>query len=272
VLRRSGTTLGFGTVDTTGIADGAITNAKVGSAAAIAGTKISPDFGSQNAVTTGTITAAKLIPTGGSASGNGMYLPAANTVAVSTSGSERYRINSSGVVLLGATSNVQADTTGVQVNPWGQVIVSNNLTGSCVDLYRINDGIVQFFVKHAGAGVGQVITGSIGIVGSTTVYNTTSDYRLKSNVADLENGLSVINSLQPRRYQWIPDSKEGVGFIAHELQQIVPDAVSGEKDAVDDKGKIMPQGVDQSKLVPYLVAAVQELSDKVASLEAKLKE
>jgi hypothetical protein len=95
---------------TTAIASGVIVNADVNASAAIAGTKISPDFGSQNVVTTGTSTAASLIPTGSSVPTNGVYLPAANSVGVSTGGAERLRLDSSGNVGIG-----QAPTTRLDV-------------------------------------------------------------------------------------------------------------------------------------------------------------
>jgi hypothetical protein len=101
------TTAQTGTVTSTMIADGTIVNADVNASAAIAGTKISPDFGSQNVVTTGTSTAASLIPTGSSVPGNGVYLPAANSVAISTNGVGRVFINSTGNVGIGTTSPQQ---------------------------------------------------------------------------------------------------------------------------------------------------------------------
>jgi hypothetical protein len=93
-----------GTVTSTMIADGTIVDADVNASAAIAGTKISPDFGSQNVVTTGTSTAASLIPTGSTAPANGVYLPAANSVGISTDGTERMRLDSSGRLGLGTSS------------------------------------------------------------------------------------------------------------------------------------------------------------------------
>jgi hypothetical protein len=105
--------------------------------------------------------------------------------------------------------------------------------------------------------------GSISVTTNATSYNTSSDYRLKQNVEPMAGGLAKLSSLSPKTFEFI--SEPGVkvdGFIAHEVQAVVPQAVTGEKD-----GKDM-QGMDHSKLVPVLVAAVQELSAKVAALEA----
>jgi hypothetical protein len=104
------TTAQTGTVTSTMIADGTIVDADVNASAAIAGTKISPNFGSQNVVTTGTSTAASLIPTGSSVPGNGVYLPAANSVGISTNGAQRATIDSSGRLLVGTATalNVSA--------------------------------------------------------------------------------------------------------------------------------------------------------------------
>jgi hypothetical protein len=114
------TTGDTGTVTSTMILDGTILNADVNASAAIAGTKISPDFGSQNAVTTGTSTAASFIPTSSTVPTNGVYLPAANNVAISTNGTGRLFVNSSGQVGIGATPDatltVDSGATGLIAN------------------------------------------------------------------------------------------------------------------------------------------------------------
>ena len=117
------------------------------------------------------------------------------------------------------------------------------------------------------------LVGSISsnLSANTTAYGTSSDYRLKENVVDMSDGLSRINQLKPKKFNMIsdPDSTIMDGFLAHEVSDIVPEAIYGEKDAVNEDGKIKPQQIDMSKLVPILVKAVQELSAKVAALEAK---
>ena len=112
--------------------------------------------------------------------------------------------------------------------------------------------------------------GSIHTSGGGATYTTASDYRLKSNVVPMTNGLDVISNLQPVYFTFNaqPDKQCG-GFIAHVLQEVVPDAVSGVKDDVNEDGSIKPQGVDTSFLVAYLVSAVQRLSARVEELEKK---
>lgn len=114
------------------------------------------------------------------------------------------------------------------------------------------------------------LAGSITVNSSLSVnYNTSSDYRLKENIVPIENAVARIDSLNPIRFNFIAEPSKTVdGFLAHEVTPVVPEAIAGEKDAVDDEGNPVYQGIDQSKLVPLLVAAVQELSARVAALEA----
>ena len=114
------------------------------------------------------------------------------------------------------------------------------------------------------------VCGSIHTSGSGTSYVTSSDYRLKSNVVPMTDGLDVVSNLTPVYFTFNaePDKLCG-GFIAHVLQGVVPDAVAGSKDDVNEDGTIKPQGVDTSFLVSYLVSAVQQLSARVVELEKK---
>jgi len=93
---------------------------------------------------------------------------------------------------------------------------------------------------------------------------------MKENVAPLSGGLTSISALKPVTYNWKIDGFSGEGFIAHEIQAVIPHAVTGEKDAVDDDGKPIYQGVDYSKIVVHLVAAIQELSAEVEALKSKV--
>lgn len=113
--------------------------------------------------------------------------------------------------------------------------------------------------------------GSITANGSTAVsYNTTSDYRLKENLIDLENASSRLQQLPVHRFNFIGNSQTVDGFVAHEVATVVPEAVTGEKDAVDDDGKMVAQMVDHSKLVPLLAAALKEALQRIEKLESLL--
>jgi hypothetical protein len=115
--------------------------------------------------------------------------------------------------------------------------------------------------------------GSITHTGTTTVaYNTSSDYRLKENIAPMTGALAKVAQLKPCTYTWKEDGTDGQGFIAHELQEVISDCVSGEKDAVNADGSIKPQGVDTSFLVATLTAAIQELNAKVDAQAVRIAE
>jgi len=120
--------------------------------------------------------------------------------------------------------------------------------------------------------------GSIKTTGSATAYNTSSDYRLKENVDYTWDATTRLKQLKPARFNWIADDTNTLldGFIAHEVSSVVPEAVSGEKDAMEDyiddstqeeKTRIKPQGIDQAKLVPLMVKTIQELEARIATLE-----
>lgn len=126
--------------------------------------------------------------------------------------------------------------------------------------------LIRFFSS------GATIAGDIINNGSSVAYNTTSDYRLKENVQNYTDGLTALKALRPVSYNWKanPTGPRIDGFIAHEVQAVIPQAVSGHKDQVDKDGNIVPQGIDHSLLVPALVSAIKELTAKVEALEARL--
>lgn len=135
-----------------------------------------------------------------------------------------------------------------------------------------------FLFSNLSAGV----VGSIFTNATTTSFNTTSDPRLKDNIEDLPNPLQVIQGLRPVAFRWRRNQEAGRGLLANEVQALVPEAVTGDADATDGAGNIIPQMIDYSKLVPYLVGAVkalmalnvvrgnqiQALTARVAALEA----
>jgi len=112
--------------------------------------------------------------------------------------------------------------------------------------------------------------GFIQYTSTTTTYATSSDYRMKENVVALSGATDRLKQLKPSRFNFIEDADTTVdGFLAHEVQEVVPEAVTGTKDAVDADGNPDYQGIDQSKLVPLLVATIQELEARIAALESE---
>ena len=117
------------------------------------------------------------------------------------------------------------------------------------------------------------VIGSVTRVTTTNAvaYNTTSDYRLKENIAPMTGALAKVAQLKPVTYTWKDCGIPSQGFIAHELQEVVPDCVSGAKDAVDADGNPVYQGVDTSFLVATLVAAIQEQQTIITALTARIE-
>ena len=176
-----------------------------------------------------------------------------NPLVFLTNGSERARIDSSGKLLVGTTSTFD-NVSFLLAQFEGGVATRINNTASTSQM--------SFFNPNGRVGF-------ISTSGSATTYSTSSDYRLKENVQPMQDALAVVAQLNPVTYTWKADGSDGQGFIAHELQAVVPDCVTGEKDAVDAEGNPQYQGVDTSFLVATLVKAIQELTARVATLEAK---
>ena len=111
--------------------------------------------------------------------------------------------------------------------------------------------------------------GYISVGTSSTSYVTSSDYRLKENVDYTWDATTRLKQLKPARFNFVVDSDTTVdGFLAHEVSSVVPEAITGEKDAVDADGVAVMQGIDQSKLVPLLVKTIQELEARITALES----
>lgn len=159
-------------------------------------------------------------------------------------------------------------TTAPAISGW------NSSTGYAGNFMYVNGSSNPIIFQTAPTGPGGTLTttGSISGTASTVAYNTSSDYRLKENVVPLTDAITRLKLLAPKRFTWKAAPEEGVieGFIAHEVQEIVPVAVHGVKDAVDTDGKIVPQGMDASFLVPLLTAALQEAVARIEALEARL--
>jgi len=288
----------------------------------------------------------------GTDSNTGLVFPAADTVAVATSGTERMRIDSSGNVGIGTSSpsvNAASVTQRLSVNIGGTdksgISIQHGLTaaeayasvgaqfaynntGSSSEVrfintvlngastaigFATNDGSTlaeraridssgNFWLGGATANVAPVLgynkdssggywiknanttsvttaydflinnvrVGAITTSGSSTAYATSSDYRLKENISPLADALTTVAQLKPVNYTWKSSGEAGHGFIAHELQAVVPDCVIGEKDAVDSDGNPVYQGIDTSFLVATLTAAIQELKAENDALKARL--
>ena len=131
--------------------------------------------------------------------------------------------------------------------------------------------VVQFADLYNQTSTQGNVVGNIAINDSSTAFNTSSDYRLKENEVNITDGIDRLKELKPYRFNFIRNPSEVVdGFFAHEVSPVVPESITGSKDAVDEEGKPDYQGIDQSKLVPLLTAALQEAVAKIEALEARV--
>jgi hypothetical protein len=235
----------------------------------------------------------------------GFYSPSTNNLAFTTTSTERMRINASGNVGIGTASPTQklqvagnvfvsagqyfmwdnagawswqsdastylrayyAGNEALRIDSSGQLILKRTAAVNAATLVcsaTQNTRAVSFVNNNNNNEVGYIFLQNDG---TTTQYATTSDYRLKENIVPMTNALSVVAQLKPVKYKWKINGADGQGFIAHELQAVIPDCVTGEKDDVEtytdedgnEQTKPKYQGIDTSFLVATLTAAIQEL-------------
>lgn len=246
------TNIASGTITSTNIANDTIVNADINTSAGIVDTKLAT------------------ISTAGKVSNSATTATSANTgsaiVARDASGEFAATFASFQGRSIGGLEYAPAITCGIAVTTTSTGVVRVGAYTSIATCITTN--VTQSLAYHMAFHSSGTVVGGISSSGSTTSFNTSSDYRIKENVATLNNALATIEMLKPKAYNFIttPDEVQH-GFLAHELQEVLPYAVTGEKDAVDNEGNIRPQQVDYSKLTGLLVGAVQELSARVKELE-----
>tara|TARA_Y100001963_G_scaffold117540_1_gene163527 strand:- start:502 stop:1329 length:828 start_codon:yes stop_codon:yes gene_type:complete len=177
-----------------------------------------------------------------------------------------------GNLLIGTTTN--SGPTTVSAAGRCSVMHSSGTSNTQDILNLIGNGnssnnAIRFWHGSNVAFSGGSVVGTVTIDSSSTTYNTSSDYRLKENVVTDWDATTRLKQLKPSRFNFKINKDRTVdGFLAHEVSSIVPEAITGEKDAVDKDGNPIHQGIDQSKLVPLLVKTIQELEARITTLES----
>jgi hypothetical protein len=160
-------------------------------------------------------------------------------------------------LLVGTTSSSASSTAnGLVLSSTGGYVITRRTSGAAQTHFQFING---------GATVGDISTST-----TNTAYSTSSDYRLKNTISPITGALAKVALLKPCTYKWNIDGSDGQGFIAHELAEVVPQCVKGEKDAVDEEGNPKYQGIDTSFLVATLTAAIQEQQAMIESLRQRL--
>lgn len=237
---------------------------------------ISSDITTTGDVATGDGTAAAPSLSFGTETDCGFYKYSANTIGFATAGTHRFFIgDNDGAIIPGdggpsfmwnATTNpVENNVSGFQIVDNGRLNLGNFAQCLVLNRYTTTGSIVG--IRYNGTTVG-----NISVTASSTAYNTSSDYRLKENVVDLTGAKARLNNLDVKRFNFIADPSITVdGFLAHEVQSVVPEAITGTRDEVDVDGNPVYQGIDQSKLVPLLTAALQEAFAEIAALTTRVE-
>lgn len=287
----TGTGTGFGTMSSQNANNVAITGGSM-SAVAVTGGTLS-NVSTARVGTASVLSTAETLTVLAPASTDGVVSKVTtntnfNFVGQDSSGTENFKVEGNGAVTSGVTGTGSGGPfTGAQgrfnnADEWGLEAYQSATTSVSYGALavRVNNNanpLVTFF-KGLNATPTQssppspVTVGQITTDGSSTSYVTTSDYRLKENVTNLTSGASLVAALRPVVFTWKHNPEIGpkTGFIAHEVQAVVPQAVNGIKDAVNPDGSIRQQGIDHSMLVPVLTAAIKELLARVEALEASI--
>ena len=184
--------------------------------------------------------------------------------------SEQMRIDASGRMGLGTSSPTTDANTTIYRNASGQFalnLLQDHASGHVLSIGGDGGTVVYFYNNSTRTAV----AGTISKTASSVSYNTSSDYRLKENIIDLDGAIARVKQLAPKRFNFITDADMTVdGFLAHEAQTVVPESVTGTHNEVDDDGNPVMQGMDQAKLVPLLTAALQEAIAEIETLKTKV--
>jgi hypothetical protein len=206
----------------------------------------------------------------GGQTGKGLVFTANNL------GQEKARITTGGTLYIGTTTNPLANATPLLGILAGALTDAVNIKhtqngNNTVNIWQTGTSSFAALAFYKGDSQGSTV-GSINCTTSATTFTTTSDYRLKENIVSIENGIDRLMQLKPSKFNWINTGEEAEGFIAHELQEIFPDAVTGEKDAIySSTGNIKPQSVDYGRITPLLVKALQEQQSQIEILKTKIE-
>ena len=200
-------------------------------------------------------------------SGGNSFIEESGSGHLVTKAEDYYIQNAAGSsthVLVDSSGKVQVATTTALAQltvaaTWPVAPIACDTTSS-------NSSAAQINFRFNNSSVGNIVSNS-----SSTSYNTSSDYRLKENVVGISDGITRLKTLKPLRFNFKVDKDTTVdGFLAHEVTPVVPEAITGTKDEVDENNEPVYQGIDQSKLVPLLTAALQEAIAKIETLETKV--
>ena len=213
--------------------------------------------------------------------GSNSYYNGTNTILIATGGASLYASEGSNLVFYNAPSGtagnaatfaerMRIDAGGnLSIGTTGKLIISpNGSAGAAVAFWdRVTTTSPSYIQDFRNGGT---TVGYISYTNTAVSYITSSDYRLKENIAPMTGALETVAQLKPCTYKWKTDGSEGQGFIAHELAEVVPQCVTGEKDAVDEEGNPKYQGIDTSFLVATLTAAIQEQQVMIEQLKAEV--